>query len=367
MRILGLLRLLDSGVIHSLTPLILIDQIEEILIVRNAPGPRLPKVRYYCPPIFLRKFVLSRVLAKFLITAALIVRKRPKAIISYYIKASGIIALIASKVFRLPAIHNVISGPAEYQLLRFAGKDYKINAMEKILLYLSRHFDGVTTTGLQTKEYLIQHGIRENKIEILPDSVNMDRFFPFSVSKKYDVIAVSRLDPVKKLDNFLRVVAVLSSEKSDIRVAIVGDGPMRNSLEKLASKLSISKNVDFFGHKENVEYFYNLAAIYVLTSEREGFPMTVLEAMGCGLPCVISNVGDVPDLAVDGYNAILVDKHDDIRAYADGVMQLLNDETLYRKISGNAYKTVREWYSYKNAGIVWERILNKVVNRKGDR
>lgn len=361
MKILGTLWMLDICVVHSLTPIIEIDTVEQIIIVRNSPGPAIPKVKYCCTPYLLNKFFLTRILSKVLLMIYLIIKEKPNVVISYYMKASGLIALLSAKIFRLPVNFNVMSGSEEYQLLRIGNKDYRSKLMEKVLLNLTKHFDSVTTTGTKTKEYLIQNGVGKDIIEILPDSVDLDRFHPEPAEKKYDLVTVARFDPAKRLENFLQIVANVKAKKSNIKVVLVGDGPLRSRLENLSRELDIEDNIDFVGYKDNVEYYYNSSRIFVLTSEREGFPMVVLEAMGCGLPCVISNVGDVPDLAVDGYNAIVIDDYDDIERYVEGILKLLNDENLYNKISGNAYKTVREKYSYENAINVWKKILKKLA------
>lgn len=361
MKILGTLGMLDLCVIQSLTPIIEIDEIEQIFIVRNSPGPQLPKVQYRCPPNSFNKFFVTRILSKLILMIYVIIRERPSIIISYYMKSYGIIALFSGKLLRIPVNLNVMSGPEEFQLLRLGGKDHKSIIMEKLLLNLTKYFDSITTTGSITKEYLIQNGVEKDIIDILPDSVDLKRFHPEPVEKQYDLVTVARFDPAKKLDNFLQIIDNVKTKKPNIKVALVGDGPLKNRLRNLSRELDIEANVDFVGYKENVEYYYNSSRIFVLTSEREGLPMVVLEAMGCALPCVISNVGDVPDLAVDGYNAIVVDDYDDTEKYVEGILKLLNDENLYNKISGNTYKTVREKYSYKNAKNVWEKILRKLT------
>jgi len=353
--------MLDICVVHSLTPITEIDTVEEIIIVRNSPGPIIPKVKYCCPPYLLNKFFVTRILSKALLMIYLIIKEKPDIVISYYLKASGLIALFSAKLFRLPVNFNVMSGAEEYQLLRIGGKDYRFKIMEKFLLNLTKQFDSVTTTGTKTKEYLIRNGVGKDIIEVLPDSVDLDRFCPDPIGKKYDLVTVARFDPAKKLDNFLQIVAKVKAKKDDIKVALVGDGPLKNRLVTLSRELDIENNVDFVGYKDNVEWYYNSSMVFVLTSEREGFPMAALEAMGCGLPCVISNVGDVSDLAVDGHNAIVIDDYNDVERYVEGILRLLNDENLYNKISSNAHKTVQEQFSYENAKNVWNKILEKLV------
>lgn len=134
MKIVGTLSMLDLTVIQSLTPIIEIDKIEQIIIVRNLPGPQLPKVQYRCPPNFLNKFFVSRIFSKLLLMIWAIIKEKPDVVISYYIKFSGLIALLSAKLFRVPVNFNVMSGPEEYQLLRIGAKDYRFKIMEKFYL-----------------------------------------------------------------------------------------------------------------------------------------------------------------------------------------------------------------------------------------
>lgn len=361
MKILGTLSLSNGTAINFLTPLIQIERVKRIIIVRNSPGPKLPKVRYVCPPKITNKFVFTRIISKLLLMIYLIIKEKPKLIISFYMKAYGIIALLSGKITNVPVNLNIISGPEEYQLLRINGKDYRLKLMEKTLLYLTKYSNAITTTGTKTKEYLVHNGIRKDIIDILPDSIDLDRFHPMPMEKKYDILIVGRCDPAKRLENFLQIVSRLKAKKSGIKAALRGDGPLKNSLERLSRELEIQNNVEFLGYQDNVEVYYNASKIFVLTSEREGLPMAVHEAMGCGLPCVISNVGDIPDLAVDGFNSIVIQNYDDIDGYVDAIINLLEDKDFYDTMSMNAYKTVRERYSYENAKNVWEKILKKLA------
>lgn len=359
MKIICTLQMLEICVEHSLMPLIQIDEIDEIIVIRNSQGPQLPKVQYYCPTGFLRKNFILRIIAKYFILIYLIIKKKPNFIISYYLKAHGLIALFAGKIFRLPVNLNVMSGPQEFQLLRIGKKDFRLKSLERLFLFLTNYFNSVTTTGNKTKEYLIENGVKKEIIDVLPDAVDLENFCPVPMKKEYDIITVARFDPAKRLEIFLQVIAKVKEKKPDIKVALIGDGILKKELVELSQELDIEKNVHFLGYKNNVENYYNASKIFILTSEREGFPMVVLEAMGCGLACVVSNVGNILDLADDGYNSIVVQDWADVESYTLGVLKLLNEPSCYNSISYNAIKSVRENYSYENAREVWIKILSK--------
>ena len=89
--------------------------------------------------------------------------------------------------------------------------------------------------------------------------------------------------------------------------------------------------------------------------------MTLLEAMGCGLPCVVPDVGNIRDLLVDKHNSIIINKFDNIDSYVSSILELLGNDSLYRHIAENAISDVNNKYSYDQAKDIWEKILLEIV------
>ena len=179
------------------------------------------------------------------------------------------------------------------------------------------------------------------------------------VAKSYDVISVGRLVPVKHNEIMIRAILRVKEKRPDIKACIVGDGPYKSALMQLADKLNIKANVDFVGFQKDTPYYYNSARIFVHTSEREGFPNVFLEAMMCGLPCVVSNCGDITDIARDGYNSLLIQDFYDVEGFARAITSLLENEKLYNEISQNALQTAK---SLSADDIInrWELLFQKI-------
>ena len=129
-KVLCTLSMLELTIEHSLTPIINIDKIDEIHVVRTTPGPPLNKVFYHSLPKYFIFFSPVTLFIKLLLLLYLSIRLKPDIIISYYMKFSGVITFIAGKILRTPINMNVMSGPQEFQELRVLGKDYKIKIME---------------------------------------------------------------------------------------------------------------------------------------------------------------------------------------------------------------------------------------------
>lgn len=118
---------------------------------------------------------------------------------------------------------------------------------------------------------------------------------------------VGRLDPIKNHAVLLRAFAGLDPHGRDLRLVIVGDGPLRATLEALARSLEIHQRVTFTGNRDDIPDLLRAVDLFVLPSINEGISNTILEAMASGLPVVASNVGGNPELVVDGVTGRLYD------------------------------------------------------------
>jgi glycosyltransferase involved in cell wall biosynthesis len=105
--------------------------------------------------------------------------------------------------------------------------------------------------------------------------------------------------PYKGLDILLRAMAVCTQRGEEISLTLLGDGPQRRSLERLAAELGLAGSVHFKGWVPAgaaVQSFLDAADLFVLPSRVEGLPRALIEAMGRGLPCVSTSVGGIPEL-----------------------------------------------------------------------
>ena len=95
-----------------------------------------------------------------------------------------------------------------------------------------------------------------------------------------------------------------------------------------------------------------------MTSEQEGLPQAMIEAMASGLVCVVPDIGDISDSAIHGYNSLVV-KPLCIKSYCEAIHNLLNDESLYNKLSKNAIKTVKDNYTLQSVTNEWQKLLER--------
>lgn len=160
------------------------------------------------------------------------------------------------------------------------------------------------------------------------------------IQEKY-VLFVGRLHPMKGADNLLHAWSRICSRVPDTMLWLAGDGPERDTLLALASKLNIRSSVRFLGAKPHAELrrLYRNAELVVLPSRREGFPLTLLEAGASGAVCLATRVPGVPELIEDSVNGFLVEPESP-EALADGILRALELPPDARRRLGEAARNV---------------------------
>lgn len=175
------------------------------------------------------------------------------------------------------------------------------------------------------------------------------------VSAEKAFVTVGRLIPEKRFDLLLRAFALVS-KRIDNNLIIVGDGPLRAELEELAASLGITDRVLFTGMMRKPWTLVKDALFFVMSSESEGFPMVLLEAMVCGLPVVSFDCRTGPkEIIRDGIDGILVPPLD-VNALAKEMERLAKDEETRQRMAGRAAE-VQERFGTEAIMAQWESLV----------
>lgn len=124
-------------------------------------------------------------------------------------------------------------------------------------------------------------------------------------SKEFVLVCAARLDEQKGINVLLEALAKLLNDGVRFKCIIVGDGPLRKQLSEQALALNLCDHVFFEGFQPDVRPYLHAADLFVLTSNREGLPLSVLEAMACGLPCVVTDVGGNAEAVIHGKTGLV--------------------------------------------------------------
>jgi glycosyltransferase involved in cell wall biosynthesis len=120
--------------------------------------------------------------------------------------------------------------------------------------------------------------------------------------------------------------------------------------------LDTSHLIDFLGYTPDVYFWYNRARISVVSSEREGFPYSVMESLSCGCPVIASNCGDITDILIHGVNGMIVDDYSDHPAFAGEIMKILDQPSRLLELRRNTVKSV-EKVNREAVSRVWAGIM----------
>jgi glycosyltransferase involved in cell wall biosynthesis len=169
-----------------------------------------------------------------------------------------------------------------------------------------------------------------------------------------------RLEPVKRLDLFLEMAAVLSRSRPDARFVICGDGRQAAKLRALAQTLGIPDRVLFLGHRNDVLDVLRALDIMVLSSDHEGLPIVLLEAMALGVVVVARAVGGIPEVIRDGVNGVLVDSGDPA-ALADACSQILGNIAASQEMAEAARTLVASEFSAEHNAAQVRLLYNSLL------
>lgn len=162
---------------------------------------------------------------------------------------------------------------------------------------------------------------------------------------------VGRLVPIKRVDLALEAVAKARELGAPVRLAVIGDGDLREDLEKLAHRLGLDAEVAFLGYREDMTRVAAAADIALLTSDNEGTPVSLIEAAAGATPAVATSVGGVSEV-VTADSGILVAR-DDADVLAQAIVRLARDPAERTRMGENARRHVSERFSV-------ERLLEDV-------
>ena len=169
----------------------------------------------------------------------------------------------------------------------------------------------------------------------VPILVPVDRF-PYRKRERLRPIAlwVRQLTPPYNPEMALRAVAEARKERPDLHLRLIGAGPLRGALARLAAELGVS--AEFLGAVpfEEMPRQYQQADLFLNSSNFDNFPATVIEASACGLPVVTTAAGGVPFMVQDGVDALLVPVGD-WKAMAEAILRLLREPELAARLSEN--------------------------------
>jgi glycosyltransferase involved in cell wall biosynthesis len=177
---------------------------------------------------------------------------------------------------------------------------------------------------------------------------------------KYDLILVGSMrSNVKGIDILLK--SIKSIEGHINKVAIVGDGILKDELINLRNNLGLEDKVDFLGNRNDINNLLEQSKIFILPSRWEGLPVSILEAMSKAKPIIATKVGGIPEILEDGKTGLLVEPENEIDL-AKAIKELLNNYDYAKKLGETGYNVVKNKFSIEKYSDNLYKLYNDLIN-----
>lgn len=213
---------------------------------------------------------------------------------------------------------------------------------------LDRAFTRVVAVSEDVRRQLVAERLcRADKVEVIRNGIEVPSPRidpPASEPAGPHIGTVGRLVPVKGFDLFLEVAAGLKRRVPSARFTILGDGPIRDALTRRAKDLGLGASFAILPIRPDPTPYYRSLDLYLNTSWHEGLPLSILEAMACGVPVVAPRVGGLPEIIRDGTEGLLVDGRDPGR-FVDACSRLIEDRRFAAAVAAEGRRRVASEFS----------------------
>lgn len=235
--------------------------------------------------------------------------------------------------------------------------------------FVFRFCDRVVCNSKAAAESLQKAGLPTRKVEIIPNGLAEQVFATASpaMPKKPGVVRIGMIarmnDPVKNHPAFLQAAAQLTRKFPNLEFLLVGDGPLRSSLEKMSAELGLGDHVIFAGERHDIPAMLASMDVSVLISGSESLSNVILESMAAGVPVVATNVGGNPELITHGKTGFLVPPGNEA-AFVEAVAPLIASPDLRKRFSHAAQDFARANFHMETVWRRYERLYLGILAEK---
>lgn len=292
---------------------------------------------------------------------------------AHWVLPNGFAAAIASKILKIPFVISLHGSD-----IFIADKNFIFRAVAK-WTFAQSSFVTACSQELYDRAKKINSNIH---IDLIPWGADPGKFKPLNnrlaAREKFDwapdeiiISTLGRMVYKKGFSKLISIAPTLLALGEKIRIVIGGSGPLQTALEEEVTKMDLTETISLPGRIpwDEVPEFLAASDIFTLPSQRDkagnldGLPTVLLEAMACGLPCVVSDVGGVSLVIDPGKNGLLVPPAS-LEKLEEALSILIRDGKKRKTLSQAARKSVIESYNWVTVGEKFETLYEKSLNRK---
>lgn len=294
---------------------------------------------------------------------SMLVKKKNIDLIHAHFDTQGLVAKKIGRLVKLP-----------YSLTAHATDIYR----HENLVNLKENMDGaeiIITISEYNKEYLEKKLNSNNKIEVVHCGIDTEKFkgidYSHNINRdrhKIKLLTVSRLAEKKGLKYFIEAIPIVIKKIPNIELNIIGSGPLGDKLKIQINKLNIEEYVNMVGDLQDKELknYYNESDVFVLPcvitndGDRDGIPVSMMEAMAMELPVISTKVSGIPELVSDNSGILVNEK--DVEGIGSAIIELCLNRN-FIEMGKNGRKIVEMEYDIKKQVSKLEKIFLNIVNK----
>jgi glycosyltransferase involved in cell wall biosynthesis len=224
----------------------------------------------------------------------------------------------------------------------------------------------IISISKSTKEALVKYEFfPKNQIEVIYNGINDLKLPEFDETQLRESLGISadapilgtisRLDPIKNQIMMLDAFKEIHKKLPQTKLLIVGDGPLRETLESHAKSLGLESDTIFTGFQIDPQKYLKLMDIFLLPSLSEGTSMTLLEAMSYHKPCVVTDAGGNPEIVSDGETGFVTPNRD-MPAFVTGIFKLLNNKELKNRMGNSARERYENYFTVDKMTTLYQEL-----------
>ena len=314
-------------------------------------------------PIELLPFI-EKINPKFIWQVLKLKKKYNPVLIHAHFGSSGVYGLLLKKILNVPLITS------------FHGVD--ISAALKDPFWqaayqkLFKQGDFFTGTSDYMRNQIRNAGCPQDKIRVVHVGIDLDqfKFSPREIDNSKDVhfLTVGRLVEKKGMDDTIKAFAIVNESFPSTKLHIIGEGPLRKELEKLAADLKLKDKITFRGETSYMEVIEQMqtADVFVLASktakngDQEGTTMVTKEALASGMPVVATSHAGIPEVICDNINGFLVSEGD-YQALAMKMISILNNKIPLQIMAETGRKHIEKNFNIKMVSKEYEKLYEEAI------
>lgn len=285
-------------------------------------------------------------------------------IIHCYLDIPNIIGGISSLIIGVPQIRLSFRNTNPSHFPETYNENFK--PFYKLLLKYKKRVKLEANNKYGANDYAQWLGINKNTISVVYNGIETNLWSCKSTKieireklnipkNKFIIISVCRLSEEKKPLDIISITKILDKKIDNLLVIHVGIGNLENEFKQAIQVNNLDKKIITLGKREDIKELLTLADIFLLTSEQEGFPNSIMEAMICGLPIVSTNVGGVPELVKNNVNGY-IHKVGDVSNMSKSIYKIYQNQQMAKKISETNYKKILKNF---NENIFVKKIIDE--------